>query len=114
MRLVSFLQVLFLLGLLAYLALVTLENPGLVRLPLPLGGGEFTLSVGAGVTVFLLLGAGFMGLLLLPGLWNERRRRAREARLRREAEARLTATLQARLGAAPDPAGADRPRQEGA
>ncbi|MBZ9713156.1 hypothetical protein [Deinococcus multiflagellatus] len=109
MRLVSFLQVLFLLGLLAYLALVTLENPGLVRLPLPLGGGEFTLSVGAGVAVFLLLGAAFMGLLLLPGLWRERLRRGHEARLRREAEERLTATLQARLR----PAGsAEGPREE--
>ncbi|MBZ9751502.1 hypothetical protein K7W42_11570 [Deinococcus sp. HMF7604] len=106
MRLVSFLQVLFLLGLLAYLALVTLENPGLVRLPLPLGSGELTVSVGAGVAVFALLGAVFSALLCLPGVWRERARRGREARLRRSAEDRLTATLQARLGgmgAAPDP-----------
>ncbi|UBV43276.1 hypothetical protein LAJ19_03410 [Deinococcus taeanensis] len=99
MRLVSFVQVLLLLGIAAYLALVTLENPGLVRLPLPLGSGELSVPVGLGVTVFLLLGALFTGLLLLPGLWQARMRRVREARLRRAAEERLAATLQARLGA---------------
>ncbi|GGR90750.1 hypothetical protein [Deinococcus sedimenti] len=105
MRLVSFLQVLLLLGIAAYLALVTLENPGVVRLPLPTGSGELTVPVGAGVTLFLLLGVLFATLLLLPSLWSERMRRTREARLRRQSEDRLTATLQARLGTAtlPDP-----------
>ncbi|GAA0517021.1 hypothetical protein [Deinococcus depolymerans] len=112
MRLVSFLQVLLLLGTAAYLALFTLENPALVRLPLPFGRGELTVSVGVSVSLFLLLGALFTALLLLPGLWRERLRRQWEARERRAAEDRLTATLQARLGAmlpaAPDPA----PEQE--
>ncbi|MCD0161359.1 MULTISPECIES: lipopolysaccharide assembly protein LapA domain-containing protein [unclassified Deinococcus] len=99
MRLVSFLQVLLLLGIAAYLALFALENPALVRLPLPFGRGELTVSVGVSVSLFLLLGATFMALLLLPGLWRERQRRHREARERRAAEDRLTATLQARLGA---------------
>ena len=98
MRLVSFIQVLLLLGIAAYLALVTLENPGVVRLPLPTGSGELTVPVGAGVAIFLALGVLFATLLLLPGLWRERVRRGREARLRRQAEDRLTATLQARLG----------------
>lgn len=100
MRLVSFLQVLLLLGTGAYLALVTLENPGVVRLPLPTGRGELTVPVGLGVSIFLVLGVLFAALLLLPGLWRERVRRRRETRLRRQAEDRLTATLQARLGSA--------------
>lgn len=104
MRLVSFLQVLLLLGIAAYLALVTLENPGVIRLPLPTGSGELTVPVGMAVTLFLGLGVLFTSLLLLPGLWRERLRRAREARLRRQAEERLTATLQARLGALPETA----------
>ncbi|GGR59836.1 hypothetical protein GCM10008959_22060 [Deinococcus seoulensis] len=99
MRLVSFLQVLLLLGIAAYLALFTLENPELVRLPLPTGRGEVTVSVGVSVSLFLLLGALFMALLLLPGLTGERLRRQRETRLRRDTEDRLTATLQARLAA---------------
>lgn len=99
MRLVSFLQVLLLLGIAAYLALFALENPELVRLPLPTGRGEVTVSVGVSVSLFLLLGALFMALLLLPGLTSERLRRQRETRLRRDTEDRLTATLQARLAA---------------
>ncbi|WP_291430017.1 hypothetical protein [Deinococcus sp.] len=104
MRLVSFLQVLLLLGIAAYLALFTLENPELVRLPLPTGRGEMSVSVGVSVSLFLLMGALFMALLLLPGLVRERLRRQGEARLRRETEERLTATLQARLSAMQPPA----------
>ncbi|GGL16422.1 hypothetical protein [Deinococcus radiotolerans] len=103
MRLVSFLQVLLLLGIAAYLVLVTLENPGVIRLPLPTGTGELSVPVGSGVAAFLLLGVLFATLLLLPALWSERLRRAREARLRRQSEERLTATLQARLGGAVTP-----------
>ncbi|MGM9319543.1 hypothetical protein [Deinococcus aquaticus] len=104
MRLVSFLQVLLLLGIAAYLALFALENPELVRLPLPTGRGEVSVSVGVSVSLFLLVGALFMALLLLPGLVRERLRRQSEARLRRDTEDRLTATLQARLAAMQPPA----------
>ncbi|WP_412026876.1 hypothetical protein [Deinococcus yunweiensis] len=104
MRLVSFVQVLLLLGIAAYLLLVTLENPATVRLPLPLGGGELTLSVGLAVTVFLLLGAAYASLLLLPPVLREQARRRREGRERARVEERLTATLQARLGALPSSA----------
>lgn len=107
MRLVSFVQVLLLLGIAAYLLLVTLENPATVRLPLPLGGGELILSVGMAVTLFLLLGAAYASLLLLPPVWRERLRRRREGREREQVEQRLTATLQARLGAAPPPSTAN-------
>lgn len=104
MRLVSFVQVLLLLGIAAYLLLVTLENPASVQLPLPLGGGELILSVGMAMTLFLLLGAAYASLLLVPPVWRERRRRRREGREREQVEQRLTATLQARLGAVPAPA----------
>lgn len=99
MRFVSFLQVLLLLTIAAYLLLVTLENPVPVRLPLPLGGGELTLSVGLTVTLFLLLGALYATLLLLPPVWRAQSRRRRESQERVRVEERLTATLQARLGA---------------
>ncbi len=101
MRLISFIQVLLLLAVLAYLILFTLENPALVRLPLPFGRGELSLSVGMTVTLFALIGAVYTALLLLPPVWQERLRRRRERRERRVVEERLTATLQARLGAMP-------------
>jgi uncharacterized integral membrane protein len=101
MRLVSFIQVLLLLTIAAYLVLVTLENPALVRLPLPFGRGELSLSVGLTVALALLVGVVYAALLLLPPVWSERARRLRERRERRVVEARLTATLQARLGAMP-------------
>ena len=106
MRFVSFLQVLLLLTIAAYLLLVTLENPVPVRLPLPLGGGELTLSVGLTVTLFLLLGALYATLLLLPPVWRAQSRRRREGQERVRVEERLTATLQARLGAMSGPVGA--------
>lgn len=99
MRLVSFIQVLLLLTIVAYLILVTLENPAVVHLPLPFGRGALTFSVGVTVSLFLLLGAVYALLLLLPPLWAERLRRRRERRERLGVEERLTATLQARLGA---------------
>ncbi|QFP77849.1 lipopolysaccharide assembly protein LapA domain-containing protein [Deinococcus sp. AJ005] len=101
MRLVSFLQVLLLLAILAYLTLFTLENPALVRLPLPFGRGELSLSVGVTVALFALIGAAYAALLLFPPVWQERLRRRHERRERRAVEERLTATLQARLGAMP-------------
>lgn len=104
MRLVSFLQVLLLLAILAYLTLFTLENPVPVRLPLPFGRGELSLSVGVTVALFALIGAAYATLLLLPPVWRERLRRRQERRERRAVEERLTATLQARLGAIPAPA----------
>lgn len=107
MRLVGFVQVLLLLVLGAYLLLVALENPALVRLPLPLGRGELLLPVGTAVALFAALGALYAALLLLPPLWQARWRRRRDARERAALESRLTATLQARLGSvspAPEPA----------
>ena len=105
MRLISFLQVLLLLAIAAYLTLVTLENPALVRLPLPFGRGELLLSLGVTVTLFLLSGAAYMALLLLPPVVRERLRRRQERRERRAVEERLTATLQARLRVIPTTAG---------
>ncbi|MDV6374332.1 lipopolysaccharide assembly protein LapA domain-containing protein [Deinococcus arenicola] len=101
MRLISFVQVLLLLAIVAYLILFILENPALVRLPLPFGRGELSLSVGVTVTLFALVGAAYMALLLLPPVVQERLRRRQERRERRAVEQQLTATLQARLGAIP-------------
>lgn len=103
MRFVSFLQVLLLLSIAAYLLLVTLENPVPVRLPLPLGGGELSLPLGLTVTLFLLLGAAYATLLLLPPVWRAQARRRREGLERVRVEERLTATLQARLGSMSGP-----------
>jgi len=99
MRLVSFVQVLLLLALAAYLLLVALENPQVVRLPLPFGRGELNLPVGAAVALFLITGAVYAALLFVPPLWNVRAKRRRDIRERSALENRLAATLQARLGA---------------
>lgn len=99
MRLLSFVQVLLLLGLTAYVLLVSLENPALVRLPLPGGRGDLSLSLGAAVGGFLLLGGIYTAFLVLPIWWRERQQRHHERRLRQDLERRLAATLQARLGA---------------
>ncbi|TDE86085.1 MULTISPECIES: lipopolysaccharide assembly protein LapA domain-containing protein [Deinococcus] len=104
MRLVQFVQVLLLLVLGAYLLLVALENPAPVRLPLPLGRGEWSLPVGWAVTLFMGLGAAYAALLLLPPLWQAGQRRRRAARERAALERRLAATLQARLGSLSEPA----------
>lgn len=101
MRLVQFVQVLLLLALAGYLLLVALENPVLVRLPLPLGRGELLLPVGAAVALSVALGAIYAALLLLPPLWQAGRRRRRAVRERAALEHRLTAALQARLGTLP-------------
>ena len=113
MRLLSFVQVLLLLGLTAYVLLVSLENPALVRLPLPLGRGELSLSLGAAVGGFLLLGGVFAALLVLPVWWRERQRRQHERRLRQDLERRLADTLQARLGAVGVPPATTHGSQEG-
>ena len=94
-------QVLLLLGLLAYLLLVALENPELIHLPLPFGRGEWLLSTGATLALFLLLGGLYSALLLLPSLLRGWQRRRQSQRENRALEARLAATLQARLAAAP-------------
>ncbi|MFB9994266.1 LapA family protein [Deinococcus oregonensis] len=99
MRLVSFVQVLLLLALAAYLLLVALENPQVVRLPLPFGRGELSLPVGGAVALFLVTGAVYAALLFVPPLWNVRAKRRRDVRERSALENRLAATLQARLGA---------------
>lgn len=100
----QFVQVLLLLALGAYLLLVALENPAPVRLPLPLGRGEWSLPVGWAVTLFMGVGAAYAALLLLPPLWSAGRRRRRVVRERAALERRLAATLQARLGTLPDSA----------
>jgi lipopolysaccharide assembly protein A len=99
MRLVQFFQVIVLLALCAYLVLVALENPALVSLPLPLSYDEITLTVGGAATLFMLLGASYITLLLLPLLYKNHLQNRKERRLRIILEKRLAAVLQARLGA---------------
>ncbi|WP_420595338.1 LapA family protein [Deinococcus sp.] len=98
MRLVQFLQVLLLLLLGGYLLLVSLENPGMVRLPLPFLGGEVLLPTGLALGAALLVGATYCALLLLPPLFQLRRRLRTAKQRRREAEERLQLTLRSRLG----------------
>ena len=100
MRFVQFLQVLLLLMLGGYLLLVSLENPGRVRLPLPFADGEVLLPTGLALGLALLLGAVYCALLLLPPLAQLRRRRQADIRRRRQAEERLQLTLRSRLGEA--------------
>ncbi|GAA4023490.1 hypothetical protein GCM10022631_42770 [Deinococcus rubellus] len=100
MRFVQFLQVLLLLLLGGYLLLVSLENPGRVRLPLPFADGEMLLPTGLALGLALLLGAVYCALLLLPPLARLRMRRRADLRRRREAEERLQLTLRSRLGEA--------------
>ena len=100
MRLVQFLQVLLLLLLGGYLLLVSLENPGMVRLPLPFLGGEVLLPTGLALGAALLVGATYCALLLLPPLAQVRRRLRTAKQRRREAEERLQLTLRSRLGEA--------------
>ncbi len=100
MRFVQFLQVLLLLLLGGYLALVSLENPGRVRLPLPFADGEVRLPTGLALALALLIGALYCALLLLPPLIRLRALRGRDVRRRREAEERLQLTLRSRLGEA--------------
>lgn len=103
MRVIAFIQVILLLGLLAYLLLVALENPGLLRLPLPLGG-EWLLPSGAAVALASVLGALYATLLLLPLVWQEKWLRRRDRQERRQLQSQLTDTLQARIGTlAPTP-----------
>ncbi len=96
-----FVQVLLLLALLAYLALIALENPGLIRLPLPLGRGELLLSTGVTTGLFMVVGGLYSALLLLPMLLRTEIHRRHTVRERHATEQRLAATLQARLGSLP-------------
>ena len=97
MRVMPFVQVLLLLALLAYLLLVGLENPGIVRLPLPLGRGEVLLSTGWAVSLFAVLGGGYVLLLLLPPVVRGALQRQTARRERHLLERRLTETLGARV-----------------
>ena len=98
MRFVQFLQVLLLLLLGGYLLLISLENPGRVKLPLPFTDGQLLLPTGWALGLALLMGAAYCALLLLPPLLSSRLRRTQDARRRREAEEKLQLTLRSRLG----------------
>lgn len=92
-----FFQVLLFLTLLTYLLLVALENPGLVKLPLPFGQGEWLLSTGLTVALFAVLGGAYVLLLVLPVLLRTWLRRRTEQQERRDLERRLVDTLGARI-----------------
>ena len=92
-----FFQVLLFLTLLTYLLLVALENPGLVKLPLPFGQGEWLLSTGLTVALFAVLGGAYVLLLVLPVLLRPWLRRRTEQQERRDLERRLVDTLGARI-----------------
>lgn len=96
-----FIQVLLLLGLLAYLLLVALENPNFIHLPLPFGRGEWLISTGTAMSLFLLVGGLYAALLLLPILLATSMKRRADINQQHALEQRLAATLQARLAAAP-------------
>lgn len=103
MRVVQFIQVIVLLGLIGYVVLLALENPLTVHLPLPFGLDP-TLPLGVVLGGALVLGALYASLLYLPRLLLGALRRRREARRRRELETQLQATLQAKLVGAARPA----------
>lgn len=92
-----FFQVLLFLTLLTYLLLVALENPGLVKLPLPFGQGEWLLSTGLTVALFAVLGGAYVLLLVLPVLLRTWLRRRTEQQERQDLERRLVDTLGARI-----------------
>jgi lipopolysaccharide assembly protein A len=95
MRVVQFFQVVVLLVLLGYAVLVYLENPVLLRLPLPFAGRELVLPAGLGLGLGVLAGALYATLLLLPRYLRQRALRRSDYLRRRDAETRLQATLQA-------------------
>ncbi|RJF73240.1 hypothetical protein D3875_18470 [Deinococcus cavernae] len=105
MRALSFLQVLLLLGLLAYVLLVALENPILLRFPLPMGRGEWLVPGGLALGGFAVLGGLYATLLFLPVLARLLQHSRMEARTLRSLEDRLASTLQARLAALPSEPG---------
>jgi|GEM_PF-6980026 len=102
MRLVLFLQVILLFALAGYVLLVQLENPVLVRLPVP-GSEGVTVPLGVVVACALGVGALYAGLLVLPGVISSGVRRAQERRERRELEAKLSTTLQAKFAHQTEP-----------
>jgi lipopolysaccharide assembly protein A len=95
MRVVQFFQVVVLLLLLGYAVLVYLENPVLLRLPLPFAGRELVLPAGLGLGLGVLAGALYATLLILPRYLRQRALRRSDTLRRRDAETRLQATLQA-------------------
>lgn len=101
MRFLPYLQVSLLLGLLAYLLLITLENPGLLHFPLPFGHGEWLVSNGVGVILAVMVGSFYSAALLLPALWHEKWLLHQERRGYKQLESQLAATLQARISAIP-------------
>lgn len=101
MRALSFIQVLLLLGLTAYVLLVALENPILLRFPLPLGRGEWLVPGGLALAVFTLLGVMYAALLFLPTLLRLQAQKRRQVRDYRKLEERLASTLQARIAMLP-------------
>lgn len=98
MRFIAVLQVLLLGTMLAYLGLVALENPVLIRLPIPFFDQYLFLSSGVAVLLATLLGMLYGAFLLIPLFFQEKWRRYRIQRHYQRLQSQLTATLQARLG----------------
>ncbi|GGJ62507.1 hypothetical protein [Deinococcus aquiradiocola] len=108
MRVVQFVQVVVLLGLVGYGVLVYLQNPVLLRLPLLFAGREAVLPAGVGLALGVLVGALYAALLILPRYVRQRVLRRTDLSRRRDAETRLQATLQAVIdGAAVNDAAPD-------
>lgn len=101
MRALSYVQVLSLLGLLAYLLLIALENPTPLRFPLPMGRGEWLVPGGVALAGALLLGGLYASLLFLPVLLHAKQRQRQANQSKRQVENMLASTLQARLSALP-------------
>lgn len=101
MRVVQFVQVIVLLGLIGYAVLVSLENPLLLRLPLPFYGRELMLPAGLALGLALLTGGLYAAFLILPRTLRLALRQRRDLIRRREAEHQLQATLQAVLDGPP-------------
>lgn len=97
MRVVAFFQVVLLLLLLVYLLLVALENPQLVRLPLPFAAGDVLLSVGSAVGIFALLGGAYVAFLLFPPFLRHIWEHQKSKQLLLQLEQKLAKILQARL-----------------
>lgn len=102
MRVVQFIQVVVLLCLCGYVVVLQLENPLVVRLPLPFGDDP-SVPLGALLAGALLVGAVYASLLYLPRLALHHLRRRRDLARRTELEARLRATLQAKFEQAARP-----------
>lgn len=98
-RVVLFLQVVVLFALAAFVILLQLENPVLVRVPVPWVQQEVLLPLGVLLGLTLLVGGAYAALLFLPRLALAALARRGDARRRRALEEQLSATLQAKLTA---------------